>query len=133
MQNLKWATAHLSIRLGAGAQAGRWTRGGRWVLGAQGYEQAWRARKAGTQGACGGKARHGEARREGARVLATTRPARPATRHRVRVAWEQYARDLCALAGPGWVLCAPDSVLTQFLDSVLLLSHFLGTVHEHCS
>ena len=39
----------------------------------------------------------------------------------------------CALAGPGWVLCALNSVLTQFLDSVLFLSHCLDTVHEHCS
>ena len=40
---------------------------------------------------------------------------------------------LGAQARPSWVHCAPDSVLTQFLDSVLFLSHCLDIVHEHCS
>ena len=35
-----------------------------------------------------------------------------------------------AQARLSWVHCAPASVLTQFLDSVLFPSHFLDTVHE---
>ena len=100
----------------------RTRRGTRGHVGAQGA-------RGGTAGARG-KARHDAARRAGARVRTATRPTRHATRHRVRAAWAQCPRGLCVLAGPGWVLCAPDSVLTEFLDSILLLSHFLGTVHH---
>ena len=67
VQTLKWATAHLSIRLGAG------------------------------------RAGHGAGR---------------------------WARDMGAQAGPSWVHCTPDSILTLFLDSVLFLSQFLDIVHE---
>ena len=100
MQNLKWATAHLSIRLGAGAQAGcaaagRLALGGRWALG------AWGQLGSGRWGLLG-------ARRGTGAGHAT----------------------MGAQAGLSWVHCAPASVLTQFLDSVLFPSHFLDTVHE---
>ena len=39
-------------------------------------------------------------------------------------------RCLCVLAGPNWGHCAPDPILTQFLDSVLFMSQYLDTVHE---
>ena len=62
-----------------------------------------------------------------------TRPgAKVTTRPSVRMPVRACAR-LCALVGPGWMPCAPDSVLTQFLDSVLFLSHGLDTAHEHYS
>ena len=40
---------------------------------------------------------------------------------------------LRAMAGPGWVLCAPDSVFDPVFYSVLFLSQCLDLVHEHCS
>ena len=105
-----------------GGTQGCWARG----VGALGARGSWAcgARQAGAQGARGGAAeaqastaRCGTARHDTARqawhgaqgrVCAATRPARPATRHRVRTAWAQCARGLCALAGPSWVLYALD-------------------------
>ena len=64
-----------------------------------------------------------------ARGAPATRPAGGATTQPRAGAWA----NLCALVGPSWVLYAPDSVLTQLLDSILFMSHFLGTIHEHFS
>ena len=58
----------------------------------------------------------------------------PATRPGARPRHDAFAATIRhAQAGPSWVHCAPDSVLTQFLDSILFLSYCLDTVHEHCS
>ena len=44
-------------------------------------------------------------------------------------AWACLCAHGCAAGPAGCALGAP----SLFLDSVLFLSHFLGTVHEHCS
>ena len=63
----------------------------------------------------------------------TTRPGATAkTRPGVRAPGRACAH-LFALAGPGWVLCAPDLVFDPVFYSVLFLSHRLDTVHGHCS
>ena len=40
---------------------------------------------------------------------------------------------LCAPGWAGWPAGCALGALSLFLDSVLFLSHFLDTVHEHCS
>ena len=54
----------------------------------------------------------------------TTRPQQPATRPRAH-AWA----SLCALVGPGWLLCAPDSVF----DPVFGLNTVSESLFGHCS
>ena len=44
-------------------------------------------------------------------------------------AWACLCVPGCAAGPVGCALGAP----SLFLDSILFLSHFLGTVHEHCS
>ena len=131
VQNLKWATAHLSRRLGAGlgAQVGA---GRACVLGVQGERATGRAGRWGAQGeralaelwrahgrgrsACGQAAARGR-RRHGRAVLGVS--VRSARRGRPgRAAWA----CLCAQARhAGWsaglvlVHSAPGSVLTQSL------------------
>ena len=133
VQNLKWATAHLSRRLGTGlgarhsdttcrrgarhadtAQAA-WASGrgasGRWARGAQATD----GRRAG---------RHG--------VGAQGCAARPT----VRAGHGRPGRWMGAQAGPArpvLVHCAPGSVLARFLDPFRLgifLSHQMKTVHS---
>ena len=122
-------------RQGAGRWAGR-------RRGAQGAERAARV-------SAQGRERHGACR--GARVLGAGRAgmrrhAALCLRHdQLRLATRRWAghnttthalpgHGLCAQAWAKLVHCAPGSVLTQFLtqflDSVLFLSHFLDTVHE---
>ena len=90
VQTLKWAIAHLSIRLSAQARA-----------------LALEKRARGTGGAGERHSAGGAATRQlrtvtRSRGPATTRPDPPTTRPR--------AQGLCTLVGPDWVLGAPDSL-----------------------
>ena len=47
-----------------------------------------------------------------------------------------HARAWARLCAPGYAAGPAGSALgapSLFLDSILFMSHFLGTVHEHCS
>ena len=120
------------------AAQGRWAcRLGSWALGAGTRGTARTQRRAGTRR----RARH-DAGLTGARhgaCRSTTRGAqgRAALRHGRLVchdtatthAWACLCAPGCAAGLASCALGAP----SLFLDSLLFLSYFLGTVHEHCS
>ena len=72
--------------------------------------------------------RHGRLRACDTTTVPTTRPLCPRHGRPQRPRYGPCAR-LCAPVGQGCALGAP----SQFLDSILFLSHCLDTVHEHCS
>ena len=112
VQTQKWATAHLSLRLGARRRG----------AGRPGWGVA-RAAQRGRRGAHGAGAR-------GAQGRATLRHGRLGGHDTASArAWACLCTPRCAAGPAGCVLGAP----SLFLDSVLFLSHFLGTVNENCS
>ena len=106
----RWAGRRLGAQAGACRGARGAGRARRWELGVwHGQARSGTGRVSGGVQGCVGRWARGTGRRAG-----------------VRAAW---ARPVHA----GWAKlghCAPDPILTQFLDSVLFLSHFLDTVHE---
>ena len=137
VQTLKWATAHLSIRLGVWCRGvGRvWRGAGRagWAPGRRrtcGTTQT--SRRAGHAGHDAGRvgARHGGAQVPGTARGTAHRGAREALRHgrlgshdtATASAWACLCAPGCA-AGP---TCCALGAPSLFLDSVLFLNHFFG-------
>ena len=163
VQNLKWATAHLSRGAGRWG-AGRWGAGvrrrGRWARsagsrrwGVRGRARGARTGAGGTDGRAGrgrrgatgkartrGGARQALARGAGERAARRGRSERQAGAGRVRrTAWARGVRGP-GMPGHAWCtgwaslgLMPPVWVLTWVFDSVVFMSHGLDSVHEHCS